>query len=303
MSKVYQVITDTIIEMLEAGVVPWRKQWRDGAGSGAPRNATTNRAYRGLNVWLLAGMSQAKGFETDLWASYKQAQARGWQVRKGEKSTPVIYWHWEPEPKAGEKRDPKKPRCWARYSRVFNLAQMDGCEKYLAKLRKGEEPAPEFEPIEQAAAIVDGWADKPEIHHGGNVACYAPTLDQIRMPKPEQFESRESYYSVLFHELTHSTGHASRLKRDGITSATANFGSHTYGKEELVAEMGAAFLCGAARIEQQTIADSASYIQSWIKTIRGEVKLVAEAGAAAQKAADLILGTAIPEPVSDSADE
>ena len=147
--------------------------------------------------------------------------------------------------------------------------------------------------IEAAKAIVDGMPTRPEIKHGLAKAFYSPSGDYVGMPSQKQFERDEAYYSVLFHELTHATGHESRLNRKGVAGNEDNwssFGSTPYAKEELVAEMGAAFLCGEAGIMERTIDNSAAYVQSWLKRLKDDVRLVVQAAAQAQKAADFIIG-------------
>ena len=272
----YQLITDRIIELLEQGVVPWRRPW----AAGIPANLKSGRDYRGINTFLLS----CTGHESPHWVTFKQAQSMGGSVRKGERGFPVIFW------KLREKVDKATGETSVfpllrRYT-VFNAAaQCDGLDvppvlpKTLA-----------WSPLDQAEAIVDGFASRPTIQYGGGRACYYPTLDKIGMPPREAFEDRAEYYSTLFHELGHSSGHASRLGRPGVTDL-ASFGSHSYSQEELVAEMTSAFLCGACGIEQQTLDNSAAYIGSWLSKLRNDKRLVIQAGAQAQRAADLIYGT------------
>lgn len=204
-------------------------------------------------------------------------------VRKGEKGTPVIFWkRFEVKDKAtGE----KKQSFLLRYYTVFNVEQCDGIE--------WSAPAPvvgaPFNPIPACAAIVEAMPQRPDITHGGNRACYSPMFDKVNMPEAVTFDSPESYYSVLFHELTHATGHKDRLGRD--LTVIAAFGDSNYSKEELVAEMGAAFLCGHAGIANAaTVGNSASYIAHWLAKLRGDSKLVVSAAGLAQKASDFILG-------------
>ena len=150
----------------------------------------------------------------------------------------------------------------------------------------------EHSPIEEAERIVAGMPKRPEIRHGGGRACYSLSLDRVDMPQPETFRSGQDYYSVLFHELTHSTGHESRLNRKGVSASDGEwsaFGSTPYAREELVAEMGAAFLSGHAGIVERTISNSAAYIQSWLQRLKDDARLVVQAAAQAQKAADYIL--------------
>jgi antirestriction protein ArdC len=170
-----------------------------------------------------------------------------------------------------------------RYYRVFNLDQVSGIKKPAL------ENMPAFESIKEAEAIAAKYQEEIEVTHGGSRAYYQPSSDSIRMPDRETFDGSAEYYSTLFHEFTHSTGHKSRLNRAGITE-THFFGDEIYSKEELVAEMGAAMLCGVIGIENKTIKNSASYIQSWLAKLKDDKKLVIHAAAAAQKAADFILG-------------
>jgi antirestriction protein ArdC len=170
-----------------------------------------------------------------------------------------------------------------RYYRVFNLDQ-------VTRIKKPDIGGlPAFQPIKEAEEISAKYQAQIEVIHRGNRAFYRPSTDSVHMPERETFDNPESYYSTLFHEFTHSTGHESRLNRNGIVE-THFFGDEIYSKEELVAEMGAAMLCGIVGIENKTIRNSASYIQSWLGKLRDDKKLVVYAAAAAQKAADFILG-------------
>jgi len=182
--------------------------------------------------------------------------------------------------------------CLKHYN-VFNLEQCEGIEIPDAPIEEVEvEP---FEPIAKAEQIVSGYPDPPVILHSGNRAVYQPLVDTVLIAPPEQFESAESYFATINHELIHSTGNEKRLKR-GLDTEPAPFGSPDYSKEELIAEMGAAFLNAAAGITEPTIEQTASYIEHWKKALRGDKRLVVSAAGAAQKAADWILGTQWPEP-------
>ncbi|MCM3791290.1 zincin-like metallopeptidase domain-containing protein [Domibacillus indicus] len=144
----------------------------------------------------------------------------------------------------------------------------------------------EHDPIESAQQIVDGYTDSPVIRHHSGRAVYFPKLDRVSVPPIKDYRKAEKYYSVLFHEMIHSTGHQRRLARKGITQSGVSFGDETYSKEELVAEIGAAMLCGVAGIENTTIENSASYIESWLRVLKEDSKLIVYAAAQAQKAAD-----------------
>jgi antirestriction protein ArdC len=208
-------------------------------------------------------------------------------VKKGEKGCPVVFWKWldvEDEETHETKRIP-----FLRYYSVFNVAQ---CENIPAPTQETI-LSPEPSPIEAAEEIVANMPHRPEIKKGLDRAFYSPLQDFVGMPAAEQFKTGEEFYSVLFHELTHATGHGSRLNRKGVAGTEGNwssFGSNPYAKEELVAEMGSAFLCGEAGILQRTIDNSAAYVASWLKRLKDDSKLVVQAAGAAQKAADFILG-------------
>jgi antirestriction protein ArdC len=294
---VYAIVTERIVAQLEAGVAPWRRPWATSGAGTMPRNAVSKRAYRGVNVFMLLFAQWEKGYEHALWLTYKQAQAAGGQVRKGEQSELVVFWK-RIQPKDGEvdaQGNPRRPFMMLRYFNVFNVSQCDGLEHLLPEATE----TAAFSPIEAAAALADGYfTGSPVLSHGGDRACYSPALDTVRMPKPEAFSSPEEYYSTLFHEATHSTGHASRLARPDLMEGHA-FGDESYAKEELVAEMGAAMLCAMAGVEQVTLPNSAAYLGHWVSVLKGDAKLVVQAAAAAQKAADLIAGVTFD---SDDAD-
>jgi len=276
----YSAVTARIIEALEAGVVPWHKPWRSFAGN-APRSMSTGKAYQGVNVWTLGATAMMRGYSSPYWITFKQAKERGGSVRKGEKGSPVVFWKFldKKDPATGEV-DGKIPLL--RYFTVFNVEQCDGIEAPAI------EALPEREPIEACEAIARGYIDGPTVNHGGDRAYYSPALDMIGMPRIGQFDTTEHYYGTLFHELAHSTGHADRLARKSLVHPAA-FGSEDYSREELVAEMAAAFLCGEAGIEVNVV-HHASYIGSWLKALQDDNRLVVQAGAAAHKAAALILG-------------
>ncbi len=284
MCKVYDVINSRIMELLQQGTVPWRKTWRGNTGSNQPKNLISKKEYRGINVFMLA----CQEYSSPYWLTFKQCSDKEGRVRKGEKSTPIVFWRWvdkkDSEDADSEETNGKGKVPILRYYNVFNLCQVEGIEAPPTT----ETIINTFTPIERADQIVAGMPYKPEIKHGGNKACYSPMLDYVKLPIPEAFESPEEYYSTAFHELTHATGHASRVGRKGILEPSY-FGSHEYSKEELVAEMGAAFLCGHAGIER-TIENSAAYIQGWLKALKNDKKLLVMAAAQGQRASDYILG-------------
>ena len=276
---VYGIITEQVTKELEKGVIPWRKPW--GAADQKPANAVTLRPYRGINPFLLA----AQGFKSPYWLTYKQATALGGHVKRGEVSTMIVFWKFETIEQEAEWLQEKR-RVILRYYRVFNVEQCELPEKFLAKLPKPVEST--VQPIEAADAIVAGYAKKPAIIDGASAAYYLPREDRVHVPAIAQFGKPEEYYSTLFHELGHSTGHKDRLARKGVMDAI-RFGSEDYSKEELVAEMTAAFLCGEAGIAPRTIENSAAYIGSWLKALKNDRMMLVLAAAQAQKAADYIL--------------
>ena len=293
MADVYEIITDRIVQQLEAGVVPWRKPWTAGP-HGWPKNLVSRKEDRGVNVFLLS----CTPYELPYWVSFKQAKDLGGHVRKGERASTAVFWKWceakdreaEPDPQTGARRKTRVPVL--RYYSVFNIAQCEGLE---SRVPKAPDDRPrDFEPIAEAERIAATMPQAPVVRHGTVGAFYSRADDSVNMPSRERFESPEAYYATLFHELTHATGHPDRLNRPAIAEQT-RFGSEAYSKEELVAEMGAAFLCGQARIENRTIQASASYIAGWLQKLRDDRRLVVYAAAQAQKAADFILGRSFEE--------
>jgi len=272
--NVYEIITGRIIEKLEGGTAPWCKPW---TGGEMPRNLITEKVYRGINLFLL----NMQNFTSPYWLTFNQCKEKGGVIKAGQKATPIVYWNikeYEDEETGDKKKAPL-----LRYYNVFNSEQCEGLNT-----RALEKAAREFNPIDECIAVVNYMPNAPRIQHEQPKAFYVPSMDYVNMPHPESFCGDEEYYSVLFHELTHSTGHISRLNRAGITKHNG-FGTPDYGKEELIAEMGAAFLCGFAGIENRTIDNSAAYSQGWIKAIKEDKKIVITAAAAAQKAVDFIL--------------
>jgi antirestriction protein ArdC len=281
-----EIVVKPILEALDRGdTVPWHKPWNPAYG--LPRSLSTGKAYRGLNVFVLGFTAIAKGYESPWWGTYKQISERGGQVRKDEKSTIVSYW--KPMIKEDESGNTKS---WfmLKYFRVFNA---DQCDNVKVPAIKGNDNSP-IELCEQICAGYDG----PEVFHGDSRAFYNILSDQIHLPDMAAFESAESYYSTRFHEMTHSTGHASRLAREGIVEHDF-FGSPVYSEEELIAEMGAAMLAGHAGIHQTTIQSSAAYIASWRKKLGDDPGIVLRAASKAQRAADMILGVSYSQESSE----
>ena len=272
--KIYQMVTDRVAELLEKGVVPWQKPW---AGGGHPANFISKKDYRGINTFLLG----ASGFSSRYWLSFKQVKSKGGTVKKGEHGSPCIFWKWIDLKETDETDKPKKIP-FMRYYTVFNLEQTTGID--IPEVEKRD-----LNPIAVCEKTIIDMPNAPFITHKESQAYYRPAEDTVNMPKSNLFRSDSAYYSTLFHELTHSTGHANRLDRHANDNCSHHFGSTDYSKEELVAEMGAAFLCGHCEIERETIDNSAAYIQSWLKRLRDDRKFLVSAAAKAQKAVDYIL--------------
>ncbi|TKJ41199.1 hypothetical protein CEE37_05915 [candidate division LCP-89 bacterium B3_LCP] len=274
----YQVITDRICELLEKGEIPWQRPWN--SGNDFPKNLASKKEYRGINPFMLASMR----YTSPYWLTFKQAKDLGGGIKAGEKGTPVVFWKWIEREDESTGEVNKIP--FLRYYTVFNLTQTVGIPE--DKIPALDEETREFNPIEEAEKIVANMQRRPEIQNIESRAYYRPSQDLVNMPKKELFKSDEEYYSTLFHELTHSTGHENRLNRKGI-GELQGFGSHSYSKEELCAEFGSAFLCGESGIVERVIENSAGYIQGWLKRLRSDKKFLVQAASQGQKAADFIL--------------
>ncbi len=274
---VYEFMTGRILDLLGKGTVPWHRPWNPDAGM--PQNLITKRAYRGINVVLLT----SSGFSSSYWLTFKQAIQLGGNVRRGERGTPVIFWKHqilEEDAETGERR--VRNRVLLRYYTVFNAEQVEGIQIPQVEHRQ-------FNPIDACEHVLAGIPNPPAIHHGSDQAAYFPKQDKIVMPTQTLFRSSEEYYSTLFHELGHATGHPDRLARKSLYDLCP-FGTTNYSREELVAEMTATFLCGTAGIENRTTNNSAAYIAGWLRALKDDPKAVVIAAAQAQKAADWILG-------------
>src|SRR5579863_4922885 len=286
---IYAMVTDKIINLLENGIVPWRRPW---TSTGLPRNLVSKKPYRGVNVFLLS----ASKYISPFWLTMRQANELGGHIRKGEESTAVVFWKIE-DAKRGtddleaeetdEETDEKtRRRFLLRFYRVWNLEQCELPQVVLDKLPKIE--THEYDPIEAAERIIADMPNRPEIQYTGAKAFYSSLTDRITLPPRELFTGAEEFYATALHETVHSTGSQKRLAREGICEA-APFGSAVYSKEELCAEMGAAFLCAEAGITAAVIENQAAYVAGWLKKLRDDRKLLIHAAAQAQHAADYIL--------------
>ncbi|TWT86720.1 DNA primase TraC [Pseudobythopirellula maris] len=293
----YQEITDRILGLLDRGVVPWRNPIRRQGGGGWPKNLTTDKRYRGVNVFLLAVTAFERGFGSDYWLTFRQAKQNGGSIRKGEKASLVTFWKLYDKTDAESGEEFKLPVL--RHYNVFNAEQCEGIE--APDVLPADPGASSFDPLPACDEIVAGYANGPTIEHRVGPARYLPSQDRVLIPDPSAFETQEAYFGVLYHEFTHSVGHSTRLDRglDNPEATPAPFGSAEYGKEELIAEMGAAFLAAVGGISPPTIEQSASYIDNWKKQIAGDTRMVVTAAAAAQKSADWILGETFGDVASD----
>ena len=272
MNQVYSIITEQIIAQLEKGVIPWYRAYL----GGLPKNGISNKEYNGINIFLLS----VRGYANPYWFTFKQVKDLGGNVKRGEKGTPIIFWKLYSK-ETEDSEEPEEHRV-LRYYYVFNFEQTDGlnAEKYTIK-------AGNFSPIQNAEKIVQGYHGAPTLQHKEQRAWYSPVTDIVNMPAPESFVKPEFYYKTLFHELTHSTGHDSRLNRS--LKGNTGYSNTDYSKEELVAEMGASFLSGRAGIfEIPQLEQASAYIASWLKELRNDKSLVIKAASQAQKAADYI---------------
>jgi antirestriction protein ArdC len=288
---IYQSITNQIVAELEKGVRPWFKPWN--ADHAAGRITGPLRAngipYQGINVLMLWSQAVAKGYAAPLWMTFKQALDLGAHVRKGEHGSLVVYadkiTRKETDVETGNESERSIP--FMKGYSVFNVEQIDGLpEHYYAK------PAPRIEIVQRIERAESFFAATgAAIQHGGNQACYIPSRDHIRMPPIEAFRDAESYYATLAHEATHWTRHSSRLDRD--------FGRHRYGdegyaREELVAELGSAFLSSDLDLTPAVREDHAAYIASWIKVLKDDKRAIFNAASHAQRAADFLHGLQKP---------
>lgn len=272
----YAEITNRIVQALEAGTAPWVRPWTStGHGCGAPRNGASGHRYKGINI-LLTTMS---GYGDSRWYSYQQAQKLNGQVRRGEKGTRIVYWQFiDKTVEDVEETSPKTNRIpILKTYTVFNHEQIDWAGDHQAEDEVvdpdvGHEAASEL--VASSGAV---------IRHRGNMAAYSPTLDTIKLPKAEAFTDMSSYWATALHELTHWTGHGSRLDRKLIN----RFGSEAYAFEELVAELGSAFLCSNLGVEGHL--QHAEYISNWVKILKGDKHAIFTASRLATQAADYLV--------------
>ncbi|HYV94628.1 MAG TPA: zincin-like metallopeptidase domain-containing protein [Chitinophagales bacterium] len=285
---VYEIVTERIIAQLEKGTVPWQQPWTE---AGLPQNLISKRAYRGINVWLLASL----GYSENYFLTYKQLKEFGGSVKKDEKAHIVVYWNFVEKDLEGNENGTQpsngksKKVPFLRYYKVFNVAQCNDIpEMFIKPVIRQAYPIPACEDI------VAKMPQCPQIKHKDNKAFYNPLSDFVNMPRKESFKSDESYYATLFHELVHSTGHHSRLNRSTLIQMS-EFGSEPYSHEELVAEIGTCYLESLAGIITTEFERNASYIQGWLERLKNDKKFILSASSHAQKATDFILNIKFEE--------
>lgn len=279
-NNVYQMVTDRIIAELEKERIPWRKCW-SGTRSGA-YNRITKKPYSLMNQMLLGQSGE--------WATYKQWQELGGHIRKGEKASFVTFWKIQQVEETNEDGETvTKQIPLLRYYNVFHISQVDGVEP----LEKPELNT--VEPIAEAERIKEAYKEREHIQIKeivSNDAFYSPASDYIQVPCREQYKEANEFYSTLFHEMIHSTGHKCRLNRL-TTGANARFGSQVYSKEELCAELGSAIILNQLGIETpQTFKNSAAYIQNWLQVLKNDNKFIVSAASKAEKAVNYIMAEA-----------
>jgi len=286
MPNVYEIMTERILKLLENGILPWRREWN--FSDGMPRNFDSKHHYKGYNLLYLAIAQMLEGWQYPLYLTYIGARRHGWNVKKGEEGNAVVFWKTteiiEKDPKTGEERIKKTGLL--RYYHVFNLDQIEGW-------RKEDLHLPERAPIPTCEELISTFVPGlPEIRHGKPV--YSPSSDIIYLPNLEEFTSEAFYYATRYHETVHATGAKHRLARPGIIESN-NFGDDEYSLEELIAEIGAAFLSAMSGISTQVIEHNASYVQSWSEKLKDNPTWIVKAASQAQKAVDFLLEEAKPD--------
>lgn len=289
MTKAYDQTAQIILDSLDAGTPAWIKPWKC-----APQMGATGHTYRGFNAFHTAMVAADRGYKSNVWATFNQIKKQGCKLidAKG-KGVRVIAWAVV---KKGESLDDSESFVVPRSYTVFNADLIEGDFKIP---KQAETTNNDNDQIADCEQLVSSFENAPEIKHGASGAYYSPTSDRVMMPNRENFSSSEEYYSALFHELAHSTGHEKRLARKGVTDKN-KFASHAYGQEELVAEFTSAFLCSATGIADRTIENSAAYLNNWKKAINADQTIVLKAIQQAQKAADCIRGIEAPAYVKDA---
>ena len=271
---IYAAVTDRIIAQMEQGVIPWVKPWYS---NGKAVSHATGKAYSLLNQMLLGRPGE--------YITFRQCQEAGGKVKKGEKSSMVVFWKWieQEDEETGETKE-------VPFLRYYNVFHIDQCEGITAKYTQENTFSDGASTVEHAQEIIYDYLSREGVklsHQEGDRAFYRPATDEIVLPVRKQFISTAEYYSTVFHEIAHSTGHPSRLNR---LDKVAAFGSDVYSKEELVAEIGAAALISHCGLDTSTsLRNNAAYIQNWLSVLKGDKRFIVSAAGKAEKAVNLIL--------------
>ncbi len=271
---IYTAVTDRIIAQMEQGIIPWKKPWIANAKA---ISHTTGKAYSLLNQMLLGRPGE--------YITFKQCQEAGGHIRKGEKASMVVFWKWieQEDEETGEKKE-------VPFLRYYNVFHIDQCEGITAKHSTATAFPDGAEVLEAAQEIIYDYLSREGVklsHVEGDKAFYRPSTDEVVLPIRKQFISTAEYYSTVFHELTHSTGHPSRLNR---LSKPTFFGTEDYSKEELVAEIGASALVNHVGLETtSSLRNNTAYIQNWLGVLKGDKRFIVSAAGRAEKAVNLIL--------------
>ncbi len=282
-TDLYKRITDQIIAQLEKGVAPWQRPWAT-IGGGLPKNVVSRKHYRGINTLLLWSASEEHGHESSLWATYRQWDMLGGHVNRGEHGTKITYWNVTRQTtidqNTGEEKEERRFFC-KEYT-VFNLDQCGGEALTRFRVARPVQNFIDFGPAEKAIA-----ATGADVRHGGNRAFFDRIHDCIQLPIKEAFASPASYYSTALHEISHWTGHESRLNR---IDKLARFGDKSYSAEELVAELAGAFLTAALGVpNERTLENAVAYLGHWLEVLKSDSRAIFTAATAASAAADLVL--------------
>ena len=290
---VYSRITEQIVAQLEKGVRPWVRPWNAEHAAGPITRPLRHNGqpYSGINVLSLWASAMEQGFSAPIWMTFRQANELEAHVRKGEKGSLVVYANSvtrnEVDEESGDETE-REVRFLRGYT-VFNVAQIEGLpERYYKLAEPRTEPAERIERAERFFAAIGA-----DIRHGGNSAYYNAKLDYIQMPAFESFRDAESYYSTLAHEQVHHSGHSTRLNRD---FGGQRFGSESYAVEELVAELGAAFLCSDLDLASEPREDHAAYLASWLRAIQNDPRAIFTAAAHAERAVAFLMEATAPPP-------
>lgn len=275
---VYEMVTNRIIDLLEAGTVPWQKPWTE---AGVPMNLISKRPYRGINLWLLLSLN----YERNLFLTWDQLKKIGGSVNKDQHGHIVVFWkNVKKQPEELDGKGNPKTVPMLRYYKVFNIEQCRDVPQDMVPQMVNEE----VDPILECEAVIKGMPGCPVIKHKEQKAFYHIEQDFINMPKKKSFKGMEAYYSTLFHELVHSTGSEKRLGRKSITEMK-EFGSEPYTIEELIAELGASYLNSFKGILDKEIQNSVAYIDGWLEKLKNDKRFIVQASGQAQRAVDHIL--------------